>query len=58
MLERYGRFVVRRRRWMLAAVLLAFAAGGVAAVDLHNRLSLEIFVVKKSEANRGKEAHP
>jgi RND superfamily putative drug exporter len=53
-LNRYARFVVRRRRAVLSITLITLVVSAVAFVDLGNRVTLEGFVVRHSESYEAK----
>jgi RND superfamily putative drug exporter len=53
MLERWGWFVVRRRRTILAVGLIGSLVSVWATISLPDRLSLEFFVDRHSEAYKG-----
>src|SRR5438034_10257053 len=53
MLERWGWFVVRRRRTIHVVALLALFVSVGAALTLSDRLSLELFVDRHSDAYKG-----
>lgn len=55
MLERWGWFVVRRCRLILAVALLGTLAAGWLGLQISDRLSHQIFVQPGSEADRGKQ---
>lgn len=55
MLERFGWFIVRRRRLVLAACLLGIVASIAVVSDLGHRMKVEGFVVRSTDAYRGRQ---
>ena len=54
LLERYGRFVVRRRKFILTLTVVGLLAGVVALAVLPDRLKYETFVAPGTESHEGR----